>query len=223
MLALPFITPNELAPRLGRPDAPRIIDVRIDEDRRAHPVFLPGAVRCPHAEVADLEPSGRESIVVCHKGLKLSQGAAAILRARGDAARVLDGGMVGWLAHGLPTMAFDPADTRPWVMGETPDREALLSTWLLARFLCADAVTLRAAADQIDAVAERFNGRRLPQPTALLADAALDLSGRDALFEAVAALPARLFTGMAALAESEEDHLARVFPVFDALYSESRP
>ena len=223
MLAQPIITPPELATLLGRPDAPRIVDVRIDDDVAENPVFIPGGARTAPWEVVDLPCVTSETILVCHRGLKLSQGAAAELRARGGEARALEGGMVAWIASGLPTIATDPGDARAWVHRHDPDRWELLNAWLVRRFIC-PAPFLRVATDQIGAVAERFNARLLPQdPAQLLEDTALHLPGQDALIAAIGALPDPLFDGMAALARNEADHLDRAFGVFDALYEEVRP
>ncbi len=79
MPAPTIVTTQQLVRRIGLPDAPTIIDVRTPEDAAADPRFLPGALRRSHRDVADWAGgfAGRDVTVVCQKGLKLSQGAAA--------------------------------------------------------------------------------------------------------------------------------------------------
>jgi rhodanese-related sulfurtransferase len=96
---MPFsISPQQLARRVGLPDAPLIIDVRTAEDAEADPRILPAAIRRDHREVAAWAPAfrGREVVVLCQKGLKLSEGAAAWLRHEGAAAETLEGGFLAW-------------------------------------------------------------------------------------------------------------------------------
>jgi len=92
------ITTAQLLRRIGLPDAPVIIDTRIDEDFEADPSLIPTAFRHAHSDIANLVSSlkGRQVVVVCHKGLKISQGSAAILRDHGIATETLEGGTVGW-------------------------------------------------------------------------------------------------------------------------------
>ena len=74
---------------------------------------FPTSFRHPHTDLAALAPilAGADAVViVCQKGLKLSQGAAAILRTRGVAAGYLEGGVLGWAAAGEPLI---PADKLP--------------------------------------------------------------------------------------------------------------
>ena len=77
------ITPKQLARLIGTPEAPVLVDVCIDEDFAADPRLIPGAFRWPFREIEALVPrlSGRRVVVICQKGLKLSQGAVAVLRA----------------------------------------------------------------------------------------------------------------------------------------------
>jgi len=98
------ITTAQLLRRIGLPDAPVIIDTRIDEDFEADPSLIPTAFRHAHSDIANLVSSlkGRQVVVVCHKGLKISQGSAAILRDHGIATETLEGGTVGWIEAGGP-------------------------------------------------------------------------------------------------------------------------
>ena len=108
------ISPDKLARLIGRPDSPVLIDVCTDEDFAANPHLVPGAVRRPWAEVPVWGPAfvaaRRPAVVVCKKGLKLSQGVAAWLRHEGVSADVLEGGILAWQAARLPTV---PAERLP--------------------------------------------------------------------------------------------------------------
>ena len=98
------ITPDKLMRRVGVPDAPLIIDVRIPEDIAAAPQAIPASIAWDFQDIDGLvaRAAGRSCVVVCHKGLKLSQGVAALLRNAGIPAEVLKGGHVGWTAANLP-------------------------------------------------------------------------------------------------------------------------
>lgn len=170
------MTPQSLAARIGTPDAPRIIDVRIAQDVAADPRLIPTARRCPHDQIAAHASAlqGREVVIACQKGLKLSQGAAAILRAEGLQAHHLTGGTLAWAKAGLPTL---PAETKPetetfppthWVRGEI-SAHTTLATWLVTRFLDPNARILDTDPDQTTAVAERFAATPLPDPGAIAA------------------------------------------------------
>lgn len=95
------ITPDQLMRLVGTPGAPNIIDVRIDEDFSDDPRVIPTAKRLSYHEIEVLETS-QPVVVICHKGLKLSEGAAAILRCRGIQAEKLEGGHLGWVAADGP-------------------------------------------------------------------------------------------------------------------------
>src|SRR3712207_3409180 len=104
MPALNIIPLDKLARLFGLPDGPVIIDVQTEEDFALDPRLVPGAVRRSHKDVSHWAPElrGRSAVVVCQKGLKLSQGVAAWLRHEGVRAESLDGGALGWAAAGLP-------------------------------------------------------------------------------------------------------------------------
>ena len=109
------ISPNTLMRLIGTPACPTLIDVRIAEDFAADPYLMPGAIRHPFDDVAALADGlrGSRAIIYCQKGLKLSQGAAAILRTEGVQAEVLEGGQFAWRDAGLPmvdTAKLPPRD-----------------------------------------------------------------------------------------------------------------
>ena len=98
MASLSQITVFQLARLIGTAEAPVILDVCIDEDFDADPRLIPTARRHPHDAIQALVPelAGARVLVVCQKGLKLSQGAAALLRCEGIAAVYLEGGNFAW-------------------------------------------------------------------------------------------------------------------------------
>lgn len=162
------ITVAQLSRLVGLPDAPAIIDVRIDEDVAADRVFLPGSVRRDYRTVADwgAEFAGqRRVVVVCHRGLKLSEGVAAWLRHLGIPAETLEGGHQAWRQAG--GMMFSPerlpssgaSGGSVWVTRARPKIDRIACPWLIRRFIDRQAVFLFVAASEVEAVAERFEPR----------------------------------------------------------------
>ena len=159
-----IITATKLMRLIGRPDAPVLIDVSTDEDHDADPRLLPGAVRRPFGGVEAWGPAlcGRSVVVVCHRGLKLSQGTAAWLRHLGVAAESLEGGNAGWATAGLPMVpqaalpARDAAGRTVWVTRARPKVDRIACPWLIRRFVDPSAVFLFVAPPEVPGVADRF-------------------------------------------------------------------
>ncbi len=158
------ISVDKLARLIGRPDCPNLVDVRTDEDFAADPRLLPGSVRRPFGRVEEWagDLRGQRAIVVCQKGLKLSEGVAARLRHEGIGAEVLEGGALGWEAAGQPTVPaakLPRRDERGWTIWVTrarPKIDRIACPWLIRRFVDPNAVFLFVAASEVLAVAERF-------------------------------------------------------------------
>jgi len=160
------ISADKLARLLGRPDSPSLIDVRTEEDFGADPRLVPGAVRRPWNEVPAWGPAfagtGRSAIVICKKGLKLSQGVAAWLRHQGVPAHVLEGGMVAWQAAKLPSVPVERLPRRDaegrtvWVTRSRPKVDRIACPWLIRRFVDPQAVFLFVAPSEVLDVADRF-------------------------------------------------------------------
>lgn len=158
------ISASKLARLLGTPDCPVLLDVRIDEDFDADPRLIPGATRVPFRDVGDLagQIAGRSVVVTCHKGLKISQGAAALLRAAGLQSEVLQGGHVAWCDAKLPMVPAakipprDASGRTVWVTRHRPKIDRIACPWLIRRFVDPNAQFLFVAASQVSAVAERF-------------------------------------------------------------------
>ncbi len=158
------ITPAQLSRLSGLPDAPVIIDGRIDDDHARDPRTLPGAVRknLKAASTWAAEFSGRHVAVVCQRGEKLGQGAAAWLRHEGVQAESLEGGFEAWVAAGgalvRPEMV-PPRDDKGrtvWVTRARPKVDRIACPWLIRRFVDPSAVFLFVAPPEVEAVADRF-------------------------------------------------------------------
>jgi len=94
----------------------------------------------------------------------MSQMAAADLRARGFAARILAGGYDAWTAAGLPLVAkatlarFAPKQPSLWVTRRRPKIDRVACPWLIRRFIDADARFLFVDPPQVPAVARESGG-----------------------------------------------------------------
>ena len=164
MPALNTIPLDKLVRLVGTPKGPALIDVQLDEDFALEPRLVPGAVRRPHANVSQWasELRGRSAIVICQKGLKLSQGVAAWLRHEGIPAEALEGGALAWAAAGLPMVQetkLQPRDAQGrtvWVTRARPKVDRIACPWLIRRFVDPNAVFLFVAPSEVQGVAERF-------------------------------------------------------------------
>jgi rhodanese-related sulfurtransferase len=164
MPALNAISLDKLSRLIGLPDNPVIVDVCTDEDFALDPRLIPGAIRRSHKTVTDWAPAlrGKSAVVVCQKGLKLSQGVAAWLRHEGVPAESLEGGAVAWAAAGLPMVPvakIPPRDAQGrtvWVTRARPKVDRIACPWLIRRFVDANAVFLFVAPSEVQGVADRF-------------------------------------------------------------------
>ncbi len=93
------ITVAHLVRLVGAPDAPVLVDVRIDNDHASDPRMLPASVRRDHRTVSSwaVEYAGRSVVVVCQRGQKLGQGATARLGHAGARGEYLEGGFQAWV------------------------------------------------------------------------------------------------------------------------------
>lgn len=157
------ISVSTLARLLGTPECPHLIDVRIDEDYNDDPHLIPGAVRHPFTQVAALASELEGPVIIyCQKGLKLSQGAAAILRTGGIDAEVLEGGQFAWRDADLPMVDATKIPERSaqgetvWVTKHRPKIDRIACPWLIRRFVDPKAKFLFVSAGQVANVADRF-------------------------------------------------------------------
>ncbi|MGK7870456.1 chromate resistance protein ChrB domain-containing protein [Falsiroseomonas sp. E2-1-a20] len=162
----PFVlTPQQLSRLIGLPDGPVLVDVRDPGDRAEDPRLLPASQVLDHQDVAAWAPAfrDRDVIVICQKGLKLSEGVAAWLRHEGSVAQVLEGGFAAWRAARMPLLEpaaippRDPQGRTVWVTRARPKVDRIACPWLIRRFVDPSAMFLFVAASQVELVAERFN------------------------------------------------------------------
>lgn len=159
------ISVHTLSRLVGTPDCPVLLDVRIDEDFDDDPRLIPGAYRHPFLKVVDLAGRfrGKSVIVYCQKGLKISQGAAALLRNCGVHAEVLEGGQFAWRDAGYPMLSagklppINGDGHTVWVTRHRPKVDRIACPWLIRRFIDPNAEFLFVSASQVQNVADRFN------------------------------------------------------------------
>ena len=152
------ISPLALWRLIGTPDAPVILDVRIDDDLNADPRMIPTARKVSHRTLNPDAYAGENVVVTCQRGLKLSQGAAALLRTSGAKAESLEGGHEAWVGAKLPLtpLAALPA-TRLWVTRQRPKIDRIACPWLVRRFIDPEARFLYVPAAEVANVADRFD------------------------------------------------------------------
>lgn len=138
------ISPIDLYKLIGTADAPLIYDVCKCEDYDTLARMLPGARWRDHQRTAEWIGEighGQRIVVVCVKGMKVSQAAAAELRLRGVDACILEGGNLAWEAAGLPTvlktrgLGNREAKASRWVSRVRPKIDRIACPWLISRFL----------------------------------------------------------------------------------------
>jgi len=194
LLVLP--DPEALARQFGTAHAPFVLDVRISEDVATRPAWLPLSVRAEAELYAGWLPSLAAEVrgvrgtclpyppivVVCHRGLKISQGIAALLRAEGVSAVHLVGGCEAWAQTNLAMRKTSPrwlAGSRPvlspgdvaapvFVLPQRPQFAGLVAAWTAIRFVDPTARILTVDPTAISAVAERFQAIELPSDVASL-------------------------------------------------------
>jgi rhodanese-related sulfurtransferase len=103
-MGLGSITPTELAARLERGDDLVLLDVReADEFALGH---LPGSVHVPLGELTaradELDPE-RETVVVCHHGMRSARAAAFLATREFTSLLNLSGGVDRWAGEVDPT------------------------------------------------------------------------------------------------------------------------
>jgi len=99
-VSVPSITPAEVAAKIA--DGWTIVDVREDDEWAAG--HVDGAVHIPLPELVErLAEIPDPAVCMCHVGGRSAM-ATAYLTAQGRQAVNLDGGIVDWVAAGLPTV-----------------------------------------------------------------------------------------------------------------------
>ncbi len=158
------ITVQQLSRLIGTPECPVLIDIVIDEDFADDPRFIPGATRHSHQHIETLVPklAGQKVVITCQRGIKLSQGSAALLRTHGIACEYLVGGNWGWRDAGLPLVpAAKIPDRRSdgqtlWVTRHRPKLDRIACPWLIRRFVDPGARFLFVSPAEVAGVADRY-------------------------------------------------------------------
>lgn len=151
------ITPSQLSRLIGLPDQPIIIDICIDQDFALLPKLIPSSFRHEFKNIAELatDLQTQKVVIVCQKGKKLSQGAAAILRNYGVNAEYLQGGILAWEKASLPLIPLRKCDI--WVSKQRPKIDRIACPWLIRRFINPKAQFLYVEKSEITNVAEKFD------------------------------------------------------------------
>ena len=154
----------QLSRLIGTPHCPVIIDVSIDEDFNLDPYLIPSARRYSHQKITGLvtELQDKKVIVICQKGLKLSVGAAAILRSHGIDAESLEGGNIAWRDAGQPripdaNVPRTATGSTLWVCAHRPKIDRIACPWLIRRFVDPAAQFLFVPPAEVEAVAEKYD------------------------------------------------------------------
>lgn len=164
MSSINEISVQQLSRRVGLPDDPAIIDVRVADDVARDQRRIPGSVHRDYKSVASWAAGyrGRHVAVVCERGLKLSQGASAWLRHEGVAAESVAGGIEAWRQAGLPLLVPtlvpkpDAHGRTVWVTRARPKIDRIACPWLIRRFVDPMAMFLFVDPAEVLAVADRF-------------------------------------------------------------------
>jgi rhodanese-related sulfurtransferase len=236
------ITISHLKTILGTPDCPTLIDIRIDDDFNETPLLIPSSIRLSHKNVSEWAGNYSNCVIICHKGLKLSEGVAAILRHKGVKASSLEGGFVAWKAANL--MLIPPVKSDLWVTRERPKVDRIACPWLIRRFINRDAVFLYVKASEVLGVADKFDAIPYDVPdvtythrgnncsfdtlldefnlhTSALDKLALIIRGADTDNHALHPAAAGLFAISLGLSHQYNDDLAQLetgMHIYDALY-----
>jgi rhodanese-related sulfurtransferase len=159
------ISIDKLSKLIGRPDCPLLIDVCTEPDFACDPRLVPGAIRRSHTDVEawGRAYAGQDVVIICQKGLKLSEGVGSWLRHFGARARNLEGGALGWAKVGLPMVVTERMPPRRadgstlWVTRARPKIDRIACPWLIRRFVDPSAVFLFVSPPEVRGVAERFD------------------------------------------------------------------
>ena len=159
MSATNSISSDKLFRLIGTPGCPAIIDVRPDGDRQ-----IPGSARREAERVGEwfAAYAGKKAVVTCVHGKERSAGVAAILRAQGIDAEMLEGGFEAWRKAELPLLDASKLPQRDaegrtiWVTRARPKVDRIACPWLIRRFVDPAAIFLFVAPTDVAGVAERF-------------------------------------------------------------------
>lgn len=159
-----MISPRQLISHLGTDRCPLIIDVRRTEVFAKAPTRVAGALWRDHMKTEEwlLQlPAGRELVIYCAHGQKVSEIALASLLAAGADATLLEGGMDDWDAAGGPVVmreapGLETGLPRPsvWVTRARPKIDRIACPWLIRRFIDPLAIFQFVSAEWVKDVAD---------------------------------------------------------------------
>lgn len=163
------ITCAQLNRLVGTDAAPVIVDLRIDEDFNQDPRFIPTAFRCAFHNITDLLPQlqDRQVVVYCHRGLKISHGAMALLQSHGVKAEALAGGFVAWGESQLPLVPaarLSEHSGSVWVTRHRPKVDRIACPWLIRRFVDPRARFLFVPPASVVEVADKYGATAFDVP-----------------------------------------------------------
>ena len=159
---------STLLDRLGSPQAPLIIDVRLAPTFESDTRLIAGATwRDPFlvSEWSKYLPRHRPVVVYCVHGFEVSRNAAHALRADGVDARSLEGGIAAWREAGGPLLKKSSSPRIPsqdnapsvWVTRERPKIDRIACPWLIRRFIDPLAEFVYVPASEVLAYAKRHH------------------------------------------------------------------
>lgn len=246
------ITSSQLARLIGTPDCPILIDICIDADFADDPRLIPTSYRHPFGEIEALVPEvqGRSCVIICQKGKKLSQGAAALLRTHGIQAEVLGGGVQGWRDAGgalIPAAKLPPRGAL-WVTRHRPKIDRIACPWLIRRFVDPQARFLLVSPAEVLDVTEKFgaipfdvegadiaHGEGTCSFDAVMARFGLALPALDTMARVIRAADGvagadapeaqgllAISLGLSRMYREDLDQLEAAMPLYDALYRWAR-
>ena len=166
--SLPFVSPADLAARLGRADAPLVLDVRRASAYDAGLRVIAGALRvAPDALAGALRaiPRDRPVVTYCVHGHEVSQNAARTLIEAGVDATFLEGGITAWQAAALhamgkladPALPAAPGAPTRWITRARPKVDRIACPWLIRRFIDPTAQFLYVPSAEVMDAARREN------------------------------------------------------------------
>ncbi len=244
------ISPKTLMRLIGTPACPVLIDVCIDPDVAEDPRLIPSARRHPHSDILNLASglAGKQVVIICQKGKKLSAGAAALLRTKGIDAILLEGGNFAWRDAELPLVPVAHIPGSRWVTRHRPKIDRIACPWLIRRFVDPQAEFLFVPPADVDDVAEKYGATAFDMPDGdwshegancsfdtMLARFALDIPALHSLAKVVRAADTdqhelspqaagllAISVGLSRQWKDDLEQLEHAMPLYDALYRWAR-
>lgn len=157
-----FISASDLIARIGTAQAPMLFDTCRAKAFASANRVVAGAKWRDHSAIDDWVteiPEGADVVVNCVHGHQMSQSTVARLRQLGVNARVLAGGIDGYIEAGGVTI--EKSDTLPnfheratrWVTRERPKVDRIACPWFIRRFVDPAAEILFVEAEWVKGVA----------------------------------------------------------------------